>query len=53
MKAIQAEDIPLVPFGDFKKAARKIVSITKKESDRELAETHASNVRRRAAKKRP
>jgi hypothetical protein len=47
-----AADIPLVPFDDFKKAVKKILSNTKVESDRQMAEFQASNLKKREAKKR-
>jgi hypothetical protein len=47
-----AKDVPLVPFDDFKKSVKKILSNTKAESDRQLAEFQASNLRSREAKKR-
>jgi len=46
-----ADDIPLVPFEDFKKSVRKILWNTKADSDRQLAEFQASNLRKRRAKK--
>jgi hypothetical protein len=46
-----ASDIKLVPFADFKNAAKKILSNTKKESDAELVAFHASNVKKRSKKK--
>jgi hypothetical protein len=47
-----ANDVPLVPLGAFKKAVKTVFSNTKKESDRQLAEFQASNLRKREAKKR-
>ena len=47
-----ANDVPLVPFGEFKKSFKKLLSNTKKESDRQLAEFQASNLKKREAKKR-
>jgi hypothetical protein len=52
MKRERAENIPLIPFEDFQQNARKILSNTKAESDRQLAKFQASNVRKRAAKKK-
>ncbi len=46
-----ADDVPLIPMGDFKKAVRKVLSNTKAESDKQLAEFQASNLRKREAKK--
>ncbi len=51
-KHISANEVPLIPIGDFKKVVKKILSNTKAESDRALAEFQASNLRRRDAKKR-
>jgi hypothetical protein len=45
-------DVPLVPFDDFKKGVKKIMSSTKAESDRQLAEFQTSNLEKREAKKR-
>lgn len=53
MKTKTAEDILLVHFGKFKQSVRKIVGVIKAESDKQLKKTHASNVRRRAVKKKP
>jgi hypothetical protein len=47
-----AHDVPLVPFEDFKKSVKKILSNTKLESDRQLAEFRVSNLKKREAKKR-
>jgi len=47
-----ADDIPLVPFEDFKTSVKKILSNTKADSDRQLAEFQTSNLRKRQAKKR-
>lgn len=46
-----ADDVPLVPVDDFKKAVKTVFSNTKKESDQQLAEFQASNLRKREAKK--
>jgi hypothetical protein len=51
-KHLSADDVPLIPMDDFKKAVKKILSNTKAESDRQLAEFQASNLRKREAKKR-
>jgi hypothetical protein len=51
-KHLSADDVPLIPMDDFKKAAKKILSCTKAESDRQLAEFQASNLEKRQAKKR-
>jgi hypothetical protein len=47
-----AKDVPLIPFDVFKKAVVKVLSNTKMESDRQLAEFQVSNLRKREAKKR-
>jgi hypothetical protein len=47
-----AGEVPLVPFGDLKMAVQQVLSSSKVESDRQLAELQASNLRRREAKKR-
>ena len=47
-----ADDFELIPMDDFKKVVKKILSCTKAESDRQLAEFQASNLRKREAKKR-
>jgi hypothetical protein len=47
-----ADEIPLVPFEDFKTSVKKILSNTKVESDRQMAEFQAANFRKRPAKKR-
>jgi hypothetical protein len=47
-----AKDVRLVPFDDFRKCVKKILSNTKAESDRQLAEFQASNLKKREAKKR-
>jgi hypothetical protein len=43
--------VTLVPFGDFKKAVKSVLSNTKAESDQQLAEFQASNLRKRESKK--
>ena len=47
-----ADDVPLIPIGDFQKAVKKVLSNSKAESDKQLAEFQASNLRKREAKKR-
>jgi hypothetical protein len=47
-----ANDVPLVPLDAFKKAVKTVFSNTKRESDRQLAEFQASNLKKRDAKKR-
>ena len=51
-KTDKANDIDLVPFETLKRAAKRILSNTKKESDRELAAFQSSNAKRRKAKKK-
>jgi hypothetical protein len=46
-----ADDVPLIPFGDFKNVVKKVLSVSKPESDRQLAELQASNLKKREAKK--
>jgi hypothetical protein len=46
-----ADEIPLVPVDDFKKAIKQVLSNNKAESDEQLAEFQASNARKREAKK--
>lgn len=50
-KHSKADEIPLVAIDDFKKAVKKVLSNSKAESDRQLAEFQASNLRKREAKK--
>jgi hypothetical protein len=50
-KHLSADDLPLIPLGDFKIAAKKVLSVSKKESDKQLAKFQASNLRKREAKK--
>jgi hypothetical protein len=45
-------EIELVPFAAFKKAAARILSNTKRESDAQLAAFQASNLKRREARKK-
>jgi hypothetical protein len=47
-----AENIPLVPLKDFKESVKKVLSVSKNESDSQLAAIQAANVKRRAAKKK-
>lgn len=46
------EEITLVSFDAFQKKARGVLSNTKRESDKQLAEFQAANVKRREAKKK-
>lgn len=48
----KADEIELVPFDDFKTAVKKVLSVSKTESDREMAEFQASNAKKREAKKK-
>ena len=47
-KQQKADEIPLIPFGEFKTTVKKVLSASKAESDRELAEFQA---KKREAKK--
>lgn len=51
-KQDKVENITLIPFEELQRNARKILSQTKKESDRKLAAFQASNVRKREARKK-
>jgi hypothetical protein len=51
-KTDKASEIDLVPFEALKRAAKKILSNSKKQSDRQLAVFQASNARKRKAKKK-
>jgi len=51
-KTQKAEDITLVPFEELKRAAKGILSNTKKDSDRQLAKFQAANVKKREVKKK-
>jgi hypothetical protein len=52
MKRVKAENIPLVPFTEFKRAVAKVLSNSKSQSDRQIAEAQAANVKRRAGRKK-
>ena len=52
VKHQKADDIHLIPIDEFKSAVKKVMSNTKLESDKQLAEFQASNLRKREAKKR-
>jgi len=47
-----ASEVPLISFGDFQKVVKKVLSVSKPESDKQLAEFQASNLKKREAKKR-
>jgi hypothetical protein len=47
-----ASDIPLVTFATFRRAAKKVLSNTKSESDRQLVAFQTANVAKREAKKK-
>jgi hypothetical protein len=51
-KTEKAGDIILVPFAELKRSAKRILSNTKKESDAQLAQFQAANVKKREAKKK-
>jgi hypothetical protein len=44
------KDTPLIPFSEFKEAAKKILSVSKEESDRQLEEFQESLQEKRDAK---
>ena len=46
-----ATTIPLIPFQEMKLFVKKILGVSKRESDAHIASLHASNVRRGAEKK--
>jgi hypothetical protein len=46
-----ADGVSLIPMGEFKKAVQKVLSVSKAESNRQLAEFQASNLKKREAKK--
>jgi hypothetical protein len=50
-KHLSADDVPLIPLGDFKKVAKQVLSVSKAESDKQLAAFQASNLKKREAKK--
>ena len=48
-----SDDIPLVPFRELAANVRKVLAVSKPESDKHLASLHAANsVKRRAVKKK-
>jgi hypothetical protein len=47
-----AEEIALVPFEAFRKTTARILSNSKRESDKQLAAFQASNAKKRQAKKK-
>ena len=42
-----------MPFTEFKKGVSKIMSVTKRESDAQIAAFQAENAKRKSAKKKP
>jgi hypothetical protein len=46
-----ADDVPLISLGGFKRVIKKVLSVSKSESDRQLAAFQASNLKKREAKK--
>jgi hypothetical protein len=42
----------LIPFGRFKEVVRKVLSKSKSDSDKQIAEMQASNSKKREARKR-
>ena len=51
-KNAQAKDIALLPFAEMASNVRKILAVSKPESDRQMKSLQAANVKRREAKKR-
>ena len=51
-KIKSAEDISLIPFETFRKEAKRILSNSKRESDKQLAEFQAGNAKKRETKKK-
>ena len=51
-KTEKAGEIALVPFKELKLGAKRILSNTKRESDRQLTAFQAANVKKREAKKK-
>jgi hypothetical protein len=51
-KTQSASDVPLIPFQNFRKTAKRILSNSKRESDKQLADFQASNAKKREAKKK-
>lgn len=47
-----ADEVEVIAMDDFKKVVKRILSCTKAESDPQLAEFQASNLRKREARKR-
>jgi hypothetical protein len=47
----KADEVQLVPFDDFKTAVKKVLSVSKTESDKELVEFQAANAEKRKLKK--
>lgn len=52
MKNIKASDIELVPFSKLQSAVSEVLKTSKKQSDLQLKELQAANVKKRAAKKK-
>ena len=51
LKYQKADEIQLVPFDGLKTAVKKVLSASKAESDRELAEFQAANAEKRKSGK--
>ncbi len=47
-----ADSIPLVPPNEFREALKKVLSNTKRQSDKQLARLQTANLRKRQTKKR-
>jgi hypothetical protein len=48
----KAEDIKLIPMKDFRAGVARIICNTKKESDEQISDLQASNLRKRQTKKK-
>jgi hypothetical protein len=48
----KTQDIELIPLKQFRAGVARILSNTKKDSDKQLAKFQTSNAKKRAAKKR-
>jgi hypothetical protein len=52
MKNSKTSEVRLISLSDFRRGMKKILSVTKKESDQQLADFHESNAKKRTAKKK-
>lgn len=46
-----ADDVALIPSGQFKEAVKRVFSKSKEDSDKQIEELQASNAKKREAKK--